>query len=281
MAAQLYDTVWKKEVLMDRTIEHKTSSLNLLRHGILSDHAVLPWEDVAEYDALLKDLITEYEPIGPAERSLVVELAQIFIKRRRLRAAEKAIYQKELNDFLNPKFENFFPNDNNKVIATAINKTSDNYGPSSVSLSKIYHESDQDITRSKREIRAHIAGLKKARDLCNDDHPMAYKRALSLLSETDQDNWKNVCEDEEYQPTCEYLASWLDEYIDEQAHALNELNNRPAIREYLQGRAFPSEKTFAPLMRYETHLDRKFERTVAMLLKLKTLRTDPQIIFNA
>jgi hypothetical protein len=50
-----------------------------------------------------------------------------------------------------------------------------------------------------------------------------------------------------------------------------ELDNRPLIRAQAFGEAFdpyPLER----LARYETHLDRKLERTVAMLLKLQEIR---------
>lgn len=280
MAAQLYDTVWKKEVVMDRAIEHKTSSLNLLRHGILSDQAILPWESEADYEALLQDLVTEYEPVGLTEQSLVAELAQILVKRRRLRAAEKASYQKALHDLLHPRLMALFPEDSKNVFAEATNKDSLGYRGSSVS--EAYYETDEDITKNKKETKALIKNLKKARIFCDQDHPMAYQKALSVLSENDQETWKDEGLDQEgYQPTCDDLACWLDDYIDAQAYYLNKLNERPIVKQYLRARAFPSEKTLQPLMRYETHLDRKFERTVAMLLKLKTLRTDPQIIFNA
>ena len=50
-----------------------------------------------------------------------------------------------------------------------------------------------------------------------------------------------------------------------------ELVNRPLIREQAFGEAFDPDKLERP-GRYEVHLDRKLERTLAMLLKLKELR---------
>lgn len=52
---------------MNCVIKNKKPSLNLLRHGILSDQAILPWESEADYEALLQDLVTEYEPVGLTE----------------------------------------------------------------------------------------------------------------------------------------------------------------------------------------------------------------------
>src|ERR1700727_3067317 len=48
-----------------------------------------------------------------------------------------------------------------------------------------------------------------------------------------------------------------------------ELANRPLIREQAFGEALDPDK-LERLGRYEVHLDRKFERTLAMLLRLKT-----------
>ncbi|MBF0454191.1 MAG: hypothetical protein HQL72_05155 [Magnetococcales bacterium] len=50
-----------------------------------------------------------------------------------------------------------------------------------------------------------------------------------------------------------------------------ELDNRPLIRAQAFGEAFDPHR-LDRLARYEIHLDRKFEKTLAMLLKLKELR---------
>jgi hypothetical protein len=52
-----------------------------------------------------------------------------------------------------------------------------------------------------------------------------------------------------------------------------ELANRRLVREQAFGEAFAVNK-LERLVRYEVHFDRKFERTVAMLLRLKELRQD-------
>jgi hypothetical protein len=50
-----------------------------------------------------------------------------------------------------------------------------------------------------------------------------------------------------------------------------ELANRPLIREQAFGESLDPDK-LERLGRYEIHLDHKFERTLAMLLRLKSLR---------
>ena len=51
-----------------------------------------------------------------------------------------------------------------------------------------------------------------------------------------------------------------------------ELANRPLIREQALGDAFDDDK-LVQLARYEVHLDRKLERTLAMLIRLQDLAT--------
>src|SRR5215470_15568632 len=75
---------------------HDVCRLNALRHGVLSAHTVLPWEDKAEYEALLNALVKEYAPHGPTEEHLVEEVAGVLWRKRRLRIAEGASYRRGL-----------------------------------------------------------------------------------------------------------------------------------------------------------------------------------------
>ena len=50
-----------------------------------------------------------------------------------------------------------------------------------------------------------------------------------------------------------------------------ELNNRALIRRQAFGEAFDPER-LEKLSRYEVHLDRKLEKTLAMLIRLQELR---------
>jgi hypothetical protein len=55
------------------------------------------------------------------------------------------------------------------------------------------------------------------------------------------------------------------------AWAVKELDNRPLIREQAFGESLDPDK-LEQFGRYEVHLDRKLERMLAMLLRLKDLR---------
>jgi hypothetical protein len=78
--------------------------------------------------------------------------------------------------------------------------------------------------------------------------------------------------EEEHPATAEGLAEFIRDSLEPICYRMaREAQFTPAIKAQTLGeglRAHLLEK----LNRYETHLDRKFERTLAMLLKLKQLR---------
>src|SRR6516162_7726997 len=81
---------------------YDASRFNSLRHGVLSVHTVLPWEDKAEYEALLNALVEEHAPHGPTEEHLVEEIAGVIWRKRRLRLAEAASYRSGLEGMRQP-----------------------------------------------------------------------------------------------------------------------------------------------------------------------------------
>jgi hypothetical protein len=72
------------------------------RHGVLSKHTVLPWEDACEYHALVDALAKEHAPRGPTEEHLVEELAGVLWRKRRLRMAELSAFRQGLEGTLTP-----------------------------------------------------------------------------------------------------------------------------------------------------------------------------------
>ena len=76
----------------------------------------------------------------------------------------------------------------------------------------------------------------------------------------------------DYEATAESLSGWLEEEAVPYFRKRDvELANREMIREHALGEALTAN-AFVGLARYEVHLDRKLERTLAMLLKLRDLR---------
>jgi hypothetical protein len=73
-----------------RSGNYESARFNALRHGVLSLHTVLPWEDGEQYRVLLEALVAEHKPEGPTEEHLVEELAGVIWRKRRLRLGEAA-----------------------------------------------------------------------------------------------------------------------------------------------------------------------------------------------
>ena len=65
------------------------------------------------------------------------------------------------------------------------------------------------------------------------------------------------------EPASCFFANWVD--------GVGVPSHQPAIKSQALGEGLQAYR-LEKLNRYETHLDRKFERTLAMLLKLKSLR---------
>jgi hypothetical protein len=76
---------------------YEVSRFNAIRHGILSQHVVLPWEPREEYEGLHLSLRKEYTPVGPTEDHLVEEIAGIFWRKARLRLTEARVLQARRN----------------------------------------------------------------------------------------------------------------------------------------------------------------------------------------
>ena len=105
----------------------------------------------------------------------------------------------------------------------------------------------------------------------------AYSRALTALREDTQGWWQDQLEDydeeqEPYSANAESLRRFIeDEVLPWYEKRQRELENRPLIRAQAFGEAVDPNR-LDRLARYEVHLDRKLERMLAMLFKLRELR---------
>ena len=257
---------------------------NALKHGILSRHTVLPWEDAGEYRALVAALAAEHSPQGPTGEHLVEELAGILWRKRRLRLAEAAAHRRGLEDTLAPYREtvkaalvHLDATDQSEWVVDAIRATAD--------------ETAEDI----REMEEDEAITRRALDLFDSSRNDAYEAALAALLAGTREWWEDVLTrdsdeleedeepatadtdelDEDEEPAtadAESLGRFLeDEVMPWFETRRKELANRPLIREQAFGEALDPDK-LERLGRYEVHLDRKLERTLAMLIRLQDLR---------
>lgn len=248
----------------------EVTRFNALRHGVLSRYTVLPWENADEYHALVAALAAEHAPQGPTEEHLVEEVAGVLWRKRRLRMAEAAAHRRGLEKTLAPFREtvkaalvHLDAADQSERVVDAIRATANDTEDDICEM-----QDDEDMTR-----RAH-----KLLSTRRDD---AYEAALAALREDTRKWWADMLardpdELDEGEEPAAAGADGLRRFLEDRVfpwfeNRKKELANRPLIREQAFGEALDPDK-LERLGRYEVHLDRKLERMLSILLRLKDLR---------
>jgi len=260
---------------------------NALKHGVLSRYTVLPWENADEYHAIVAALVAEHAPQGPTEEHLVEEIAGIMWRKRRLRLAEAAAHRRGLEETLESYRETV------KValvhldtLATAADTQEDmaDIDERDERVVDAIRATAADTQEDMADMAADEAMTRRALELLGSKRNDAYEAGLAALREDIQSLWADrLARDpdklgEDEQPATadvEGLRRFLEgEVLPWFDNRRKELANRPLIREQAFGEALDPDK-LERLGRYEIHLDRKLERMLAMLLRLKDLRREP------
>ncbi len=248
---------------------YDVSRFNALRHGILSRHTILPWEDENDYVALLASLEDEYQPATPTESHLVEELAGIMWRKARVRLAEASAFRKqaarEISDvptFSTPAY-----------ITAALVSSPDETKPLRNGVKSLADGVTDAEAKEAEEALTYWQERKK----CFEEH--GRKETLETLSEEDKVDWlehrKQTTEyrDEmnyEQYPDDKMFSDWLGDCVNFFAEKVAKHRHAPAIRDQIIGLSYAPDRIDG-ITRYETHLDRKFERVLAMLLKVKEM----------
>lgn len=251
---------------------YELTRFNALSHGVLSRYVVLPWEDGNEYRKLLEALVAEHAPSGPTEEHLVEEIAGIFWRKRRLRLAEAAAHRRQL--------------------AKAVSGGEDTAEAAVAHLGEADEGEAEDVADALRsdvattaaeiaDVDEDTATTKRALLLLDARDKDAYRKALGVLGEDTRGWWEhNLAEAAEDRRGAEpaYAADAVslmrffeDEALPMMVRHRARLASRPLVREQVFGEAVDTP-ALERLGRYEVHLDRKLERMLAMLFRLKELR---------
>ena len=243
---------------------------NALRHGVLSRYTLLPWESTDEYRAVVEALVAEHAPQGPTEEHLVEEIAGILWRKRRLRLAEAAAHRRGLEGTLASYRETV------KVALVHL----DTSGQSERVVDAI-RTTVEDTQDDMTDMAADETMTRDALELLDSKRNDAYEAALAGLREDTQTWWADTLAgdpdelgegNEPATADVEGLRHFLEgEVLPWFENRRKELANRPLIREQAFGDALDPNK-LERLGRYEVHLDRKLERMLTMLLRLKDLR---------
>ena len=235
---------------------------NAMKHGILSKLVVLAHEDGGDFDDMLAALIDEHKPAGMTEQHLIEELAAIIWRKRRVLMAEAAKINEGLKSTLrSPK----------TVIPAAAPFQSDLSGEH-VDLPNLLNATTERIAERRQEADVDLAATRKAAAILAKGGPNAYDKARRALIPDSRDWWDTQVDEEEYPATAGGLAEFIRESLEPVcAGIVQQVRHAAAIKAQILGEGLRPH-LLEQLNRYETHLDRKFERTLAMILKLKDLR---------
>jgi hypothetical protein len=249
-----------------RNTSYARSSQNALKHGILSRHTVLPHECEQEYQSLLAALVKEHGPSGATEEHLVEELAGIIWRKQRLRLAEGAAFYKGMRDTVagygNDPVQNALP------LHGGLSREGVDF------LEVITAEPDA-VKQSLLEAQADLERTERAAGILRKGGANCYRRALKALREDSREGWEEELQAGHYEATPEGLLDYLkNEVLPLVRRIVVELSHYEAIKRQTLGEAL-QVKPLEVLARYESHLDRKLERMLAMLIKLKELRSRP------
>jgi hypothetical protein len=255
---------------------YDASRFNALRHGALSVHTVLPWEDKAEYEALLNALVEEYAPHGPTEEHLVEEIAGVIWRKRRLRLAEAASHRRGIQRTTAPY---------SHTLDTALNQV-ERALPLEPLIDAV-SATPSGTAKDLAELKRRDASLRLALEILRMGKRGAYKAALAELDERTRTSWQEQLAPEPEETDDEYpepytadatgLAEYLEHFVlPECEEELTYVENRSVIRTQVLGEAFDCDK-LERLGRYEVQLDRKLERMLAMLLRLQDFRRSNKV----
>jgi len=246
-----------------KTGAYEAVRFNAMKHGILSKLAVLAHEDHAEFADLLAALVDEHQPAGITEQHLIEELAAIIWRKRRVLLAEGAKINEGIKNTVNSP----------RSVMPSAAPFEHGLSGEHTDLPYLLNASPEETIERQRNAEIELVATRRAAAILDKEGPNAYEKARRALSRDSREWWDVQVEAEEYSATTNDLDEFIRESLEPMhARLAQEARLVPAIKAQTLGEALPIFR-LEKLNRYETHLDRKFERTLAMLLKLKELRS--------
>ena len=239
---------------------------NALKHGILSKHVVLPHENKNEFDDLQAALISEHQPAGATELHLVEELAGIMWRKRRVLLAEGAKINRSLRVCMHSLDKRSSTSVKNAVPAEAA------LAGAYVDYRDLLSLTEEELRQREQDAIRELAATERANQVILGGRGNVYKRALKMLPPESLQWWGNQLDDGEVEATVDSLKDFIAiDLLPACRSNLAEIQNHEAIKSQVFGEGI-NMPLMQNLSRYETHLDRKFEKTLGMLIKLKELR---------
>jgi hypothetical protein len=240
---------------------------NAVKHGILSRHTVLPDEDREEYQTLLSQLEEEHNPTGPTEFHLVEELAGVIWRKRRVLMAEGATINRGTLAVVNKEPLSFEAS----TIEAAV-PLKGGLGDKVAKLKEMVTATAEEIALQRKIADRDLQATEKALSILLTNGKDRYKKAVDVLQQDSREWWQELLDDGEYTVDESGLKMFLYSQLLPLCRSIqNSISSQPAILVQTLGEGLQPSR-LEKLSRYETHLDRKFERALAMPLKMKEMR---------
>ena len=235
---------------------------NALKHGILSRYTVLSHENHADYESLVNSLMDEHLPAGATEQHLIEELASVIWRKRRVLQAEGATVNKGLKESARSA----------KTVIPAAAPFEMGLSGEDTDIRDLMDFKPEDVTESQHAARYDLDATNKASAILRKGGERAYDKALRALQADTRDWWQSYVDDEDYTADATGLAAFISEHVIAFVYQQEKKSrHHDAIVNQTIGEGLQAHR-LEQLSRYETHLDRKFERTLAMFIKLKDLK---------
>lgn len=241
---------------MEKT--YQVRRLNAVKHGIFAKEAVLPHESREEFEDLLVQYEADFAPATATENTLVEELASIVWRKKRLLKAENAKINIGLANTLNSSSRLL---SNSAPLSLHVENEK-------IEVRDFLRLSTEELEEKRKEMESEDFKRRQAEEILSQGGRNCTKRAYECLG----DFLLNLWYSDEY---AQYDRHGLSKFLSgkgktaiEQTMAV--INHVTEVKEQALGNAI-NQVNFDSFARYEAHLDRKYERTLAMLIKLKSL----------
>jgi hypothetical protein len=243
--------------------EFQVHRFDPIKHGVLSRHIALPWEDRAAFEEILRGLLVEHQPQGPTAYHLVEDLAGVIWRKRRLLQAEGAAIRERLFN-----------------VATGFNHEK-------VARYALAHKGEKFHADVGDVIAGRLPKLETAaRDLEKIERALAavrngnrggYQAALRLLDEETLEAWEAEAVDEAdldaggYTRDANGLTEFLESSHDWLKAAIKDAANVSDVTDQVHGMAV-GIRDLERIARIEAHLDSKLQRLLTLLRDSKKAR---------
>jgi len=241
--------------------------LNAMKHGIIARYTVLPHEDKEEYERLLAQLEEEHRPDGPTELHLVEELAGVIWRKRRVLLAEGALINRGTLSVVRKEPLSF---ETSTIEAAAPLET--RLSSKETALNDVVTATPKEVEAKQKRAENDLHATGKALTALLSNGGTRYQEAMDMLQKDSRGWFLERVSEEEYPTKAEGLMEFIYSQLLPLCQSVEcNVRNYPEIKSQALGEGLQPSR-LEKLSRYETHLDRKFERTLAMLHKMKEMR---------